>query len=522
MRLMNARTFRPTGAAVRGDEYLRDVTRDVNRLLQSVQRDFRYDALRLNHEDLLWLGAILAEFAEDLRHGIGIWCAYEECNRRWFKTPLPMTGTSTDAEPNAISADRVTHLLWVLYTELHPDLTLGPTHKDLSHMAAVVAEFLTSRMASAPRTSGIKAFLDTPNEYGWDIKRKLVWLGTSSYFFRTACRNYGADQEPDGDEEGIAWTDDFVCQECTQWSGLGVPDVLADMLPLSEEQRAVLRSWHERHAACYRVDSVEGTLLKATNLVNGEPYAVMMGDGPQPFATGAVIFGSLVPWGKCWYWSGMQRTYTMADSSGFPEIRRSFVAKSPRIAYRYCQDLLAKAVAANERHYRNFLSYHLGKDLVVYPDGLSMAADEQQRYRLMYEAEPRPTVERVMAERGLKNPWPEMKYPDRILKSGDGIGLYYDRQEGVEMMLGFNDVLSGLAKKGCDLTDSESEAIKEFVRSRSISPAFVRRMVQEYGEISIRAAFLLRDCGAEYAVEYLLRRHKGAAFRKIYPNVSLV
>ena len=122
---MKARTFKPTGAAGRGDEHLRDVTQDVNRLIKSVQRDFRYDTLRFDHEDTAWLSAILAEFAEDLHNGIGIWRAYEECNQQWFKTPLPMTGESTDVDPSAVSADRVRHLLWVLYTELNPDLTLA-------------------------------------------------------------------------------------------------------------------------------------------------------------------------------------------------------------------------------------------------------------------------------------------------------------------------------------------------------------------------------------------------------------
>ena len=73
-----------------------------------------------------------------------------------------------------------------------------------------------------------------------------------------------------------------------------------------------------------------------------------------------------------------------------------------------------------------------------------------------------------------------------------------------------------------DATLAEAEAIKEFVRSRSVSPAFVRRMVHEHGDTSLRAAFLLRDCGGAYAVKYLLRRYKGAAFRTVYPNMSLV
>ncbi|GAI51675.1 unnamed protein product, partial [marine sediment metagenome] len=29
-----------------------------------------------------------------------------------------------------------------------------------------------------------------PNDYGWDIKRKLIWLGKHSYLFRQCCHDY--------------------------------------------------------------------------------------------------------------------------------------------------------------------------------------------------------------------------------------------------------------------------------------------------------------------------------------------
>jgi hypothetical protein len=35
-----------------------------------------------------------------------------------------------------------------------------------------------------PRDSGVARFLAGPNEFGWDIKRKLLWLGINSYLFR--------------------------------------------------------------------------------------------------------------------------------------------------------------------------------------------------------------------------------------------------------------------------------------------------------------------------------------------------
>lgn len=519
---MDTHTFRPPGPAGRGDKYLRDVAREVQSVIRTAQREFQFNTLRLDPAGLAALSVLLSEFAEDLHNDIGIWRTYEDWNRQWFGVCLPITEGGDNATAAAITSDRVRHLLWVLFTELNPDLTLAPTHADLAHVAEVVADVLAQRMAPIPRDSGVKLFMATTNEHGWDIKRKLVWLGTKSYLFRAAYRRYLSEQGAGKDDNDIGETDDFLCQECTQWSGLGVLDLLAGALPLAAEQRTVLRGWHERHAAFYRVDAVEPEVIRVTNLVNDEPYVVMMGAGPQPFRPNAVIFGSLVPWGGYWYWSGAQRQYPPMDASAVADIRKSLTTKTPSVVYRYRKDLLAKAEAANDRHYRHFLAYHQGKDLVAYLDGLSMAADEQRRFRLMYEAEPLETVDRVMAEKGLKNPWPQMTYPDRILNCKDGIGLHYDRQQGVEMMIGFNDVASGFAKKGSDLSEAETEAIKEFVRSRSVSQAFVRRMVHEHGDASLRAAFLLRDRGGEYAAEYLLRRYKGSVFRTVYPNMSLV
>ncbi|MFC1452664.1 DUF3843 family protein [Verrucomicrobiota bacterium] len=520
--MRNTRDFRPPGPPGKGDKYLREVAREVERTIRSALRNFEFETLRLTPEELSELSHVLAGFAEDLHNDIGIWRTYENYNREWFGVCLPITEGSDQVSASAISADRVRHLLWVVYSELKPELVLGPMQRDLGRLAEVVAEALAARIAPVPRDSGVKRFLETPNEHGWDIKRKLVWMGTRSYLFRTACRQYLVDQEADVDDDKIGPTDDFICQECTQWSGLGVLDVLAALLPLTEEDRKVLRGWYERHAALYRIDSAGTEVLEVTNLINERLYRVMMGRGPQPFRTGSMVFGSLVPWGEYWYWSGSQRQYPTMDDAAVQDVRQSMIAKSPSIIYRYRKDLLDQAVAATERHHQEFLDYHGGRDLVVYPDGLSMAADEQRRFKQMYEAQSRKTVDRVMAKLGLKNPWPNMTYPEHILNCTTGIGLYYDPGQGVEMMTGFNDVLEGFAKQGRDLSDDDAGAIRACIMSHSISPSFVRRIVRQHGDASIHAAFLLHGCDKPYTTEHLLRRYKGAAFRNVYPNMSVV
>ncbi len=59
---------------------------------------------------------------------------------------------------------------------------------------------------------------------------------------------------------------------------------------------------------------------------------------------------------------------TSARAISADRVRQSMIVKSPSIVYRYRKDLLDQAVAATERQYREFLDYHAGKDLVVYPD----------------------------------------------------------------------------------------------------------------------------------------------------------
>ena len=145
--------------------------------------------------------------------------------------------------------------------------------KDIQDLTETVQRLLNDRYASLPQDSGVKAFLETSNDYGWDIKRKLVWLGSKSYLFRVFYHQYML--EECGGESQIGYMDDFVCQQCTPWSGLGVIDILAGVLYLDDDNdRKDLRSWYERHAAPYKVLSANSKVLKVLNTINNQEYLV--------------------------------------------------------------------------------------------------------------------------------------------------------------------------------------------------------------------------------------------------------
>ena len=115
-----------------------------------------------------------------------------------------------------------------------------------------------------------------------------------------------------------------------------------------------------------------------------------------------------------------------------------------------------------------------------------------------------------------------MNLPRDLLESKNGIGVYFNPNEGMEISPDFDDIRSGFKKKGQELTASEETAIRAWMTSPAISPGFVRRMAEEHGSESIAAAFLLENTRAGYVLEYLLRRYKGRFHRPRYPAITLV
>ena len=359
-----------------------------------MQRGFAHDTLRLPPKALGEFAGILVDFAEDLHNGTGIWAAYERYNVELFGTALPLTSENDGGD---FHPDCFLHFLWVLYPAFIDGLPLSPTHQDLRRFADAVSAFLSAAFSAVPKDSGVKAFLGTPNTHGWDVKRKLIWLGTQSFMFRTHFARCMEEKTPK--ESEIGRTNDFVCQECTRWSGLGALDILAGVLDVSEDDRKDLRSWHERHASYYRLMAVSSEILQAVNVVNDQPYRIRIDMERHPFKPGQVVFGSLVPWRGEWYWSGEQKLWGDDAKVDADFVKSTMKRHSPRIVCRYCKDYEIQVRQKASDLHKWMLGYH-GKDLVAYPDGLTMAADGQKEFRAQWDSRPQHMLPEVIEPGG--------------------------------------------------------------------------------------------------------------------------
>ncbi|MDP8240238.1 MAG: DUF3843 family protein [Candidatus Hatepunaea meridiana] len=514
---MNFEFNRPKGFIGKGDKWLPEMITDLTHYLGKLQKTQRKIEFLLPSGKLDYLATALVEFAEDIHNDLGIWRGLEAYNIKYFKTPIPFVFPQhKDMESNTFNAFRIHHFLWVLYSELNPDLVISPTHKELFRLSELVSIFLTKVFKNTPKDSGIKKFLMQPDRFVWDIKKKLLWLGQHSYMFQIICVNNLKKRDS---QNTISVIDDFVCEECTPWSGLGVIDILSELLDINKEQHKDLRSWYERHYAYYEVLFSDNYMIKVKNLISDDVYTVGIPPEVPPFKLHIVVLGSLVPWDGIWYWSGVQYTIGKVSKTQIQELKTMFLRKASNFAYRYCNDLAQKARSSIENQYEEFVKYH-GDNLAIYPDGLSMAADQQQLYKQQYASVPKKTMSKLMKEHNLKNPWPKVSYPPELLEDETGIGVFFDSREGQEIMQGFSDIINGMKKRGVNLTEDESETIRGFIYSDAISPQFIMKMVGKYGDESIAEAFLMREAKQSYYLEYLLRKYKGHFYKNRYPNLA--
>jgi Protein of unknown function (DUF3843) len=170
---------RPRGFAGRGDKYLAEVAQGLRRLLVKNQQTLTYPTCRLSEHQLSQVAVLLVEFAEDVHNDLGLWRTLESFNQDCFGRPLPLTArTARLEELSGFDPRRIGHLLWGLWRSFEPERLLSPAHTDLRQMARKVSPFLAESFARLPQDSGVKHFLAGSNVYGWEVKRKLVWLGT--------------------------------------------------------------------------------------------------------------------------------------------------------------------------------------------------------------------------------------------------------------------------------------------------------------------------------------------------------
>lgn len=496
----NQVTQLPSSYFGKADKYIADISSRFEKSLKKTEWQYQFDDLKLDQQERKVVATLLVDMFEDIRHEKNLWGILETQHQKLFELQIPVLLEKNEVieDPEMIHLIRIQYFLWILFSEMRPGFILSAVHPDLLRLAKRSYEFLSEAFEKVPSDSGVHKFLFSAPQNFRQLKEKLVWLGMHSYVFRVSFDRYLSENQG-VDEEGkikINVADDFMTWVPGCWSGLSVNEVLAG-LEKDDKRKAEITDWKYKHTAWYLVDRVDESLVIAQNVINGESYQIESGDFAQRYNQGNVVFSSLVKWNEAWHWTGEQQMYETLGPDEIIQLRNTFITQFYSLACNYTPMLAENAKKSAKGTYEKFVE-HFQTDLLVVSSGKELK-EKLQGFELVADV---------------------MNFPDSLLESDNGIALYMNPDEGYEIAINFNTVISALDKKeGELLNESEEDALRGFMLSKELSVNFIHKLQDFYGSRGFLSAFLLPGMDDKLNLEFLLHRFKGEFQRTRYPKM---
>ena len=495
------------------------VRRDLEMFIKEHATFFDTPDLKLTPKRLSYLTKLLVEFAEDLHYDVGLWRSVEEYNQKLFYTPLPLIVRYKHEIKEKFDKNRFKFFIFNMMLEFKPYLIISPTHPGLELFSKQLSTFFKAHFKNAPAKSTLKLFLNEPDDYMWDFKQKVVFVGTKSYLFRLCFRNfYKESQNSPGDIETI---DKFVNEHPTKWSGALVTEITAMAVNLPKNLRKDVETWYERHTSIYKFISWNNNNLIMENIVNNQIYEIYFDFKSNPFIENKYMMGGLVKFDNKWHWSGSQHIFGKLeeDEEKINELKNKLISDLPQIVYRYDIKRLEMARESLLKDYNDFVEF-FGSDLVIFENGKTLESEFKKKILFAYNKISDEQKKQYFEEYGKQIEIPTFDFTGNLHESENQIAAHFNPDIGFEFVLQYDLFISGLQKQGVGLEEEEKEVIYVLITDKRVSPQFIKRITDEYGTQSIQKVFYL-DID-DNNLEYLLRVYKGKSFRKQYPHVSMI
>ena len=152
-----------------------------------------------------------------------------------------------------------------------------------------------------------------------------------------------------------------------------------------------------------------------------------------------------------------------------------------------------------------------------------MAEAMQQKFHQYQSASaPKAEVEALLQRHHLLHHPRQIDWSPDLLACEDGIGVYFNPEEGQEMMTSVRRGAPWLAKtrERCDGGRNGGHQTIPLRRCYQ-SPICAQTRAGLWGRLHCRSVFDPQDCDTYY-LEYLLRRYKGHFYRQRYPSLTIV
>ena len=521
------RSTRPAGSRGKIDRYLPKIAEGLYEVIQRTKRDMPKLGPEIDTITVEFLSALGVLFGEDLHCRLGIWRALEAWNVEQFRTPLPFLVPvgGADLRLRGFDPRRVQHFLWRTITEVSTEdgnyLFINPCHEELALLAREVANFLELRFSKKlPQDSPIRRILGKRYPEAPDLKEKLVCLAKGSYLLCTQAPTEDPDEADSLDEYFIRVQelDDYICQECSSWAGMGALDLLSGILGLEGQEKEELSSWSRRLFSVYKVTDIQwkGEIVESMdvlNFLNGKTYEVIVGTELR-VTVGNVLMGALVQWRGEWYWSGAQKSLGNPSAEREEGLKADLEENNSGWVYRSCPEKEDRARELIHLQHEHFLK-HYGDDLKIFPNVEAMQQNEAERFNTYNEQFAKANDKPSMPKKVTK------VFPKEVMEWEGKVAAFSDPVLGMSYIRDYTLLEAALSGQEGNSGDQQDRVLS-LMTDPTATPSLVRRLVEKYSSDGLSKLMLCSGHPGELVVEYFLRCFKGEKFRKMDPNIRLV
>jgi hypothetical protein len=382
-------------------------------------------------------------------------------------------------------------------------------------------------MSKTEADPALEALIERSSE----LKHDLVEFACSpkmqrhlSRFMEQAVLEYGLMEEG----EAADTVDRFVLQHRLP-NGKSVLDLFLSARPdLSDEDRAMLRSWGDPVDGVYEVQSKDGEGVLLLNLIDDLEYRAYSNMGAAAFRKipkGGFVYARLVPVPPidgAWLVSGYMSVFPKSSAADVAQVALQAAMEAPEMVYRNPEKLQQSwEMMQNQR--AAFIEF-FGRDEVV----LSPAEARQRLrgyYRKLHRAaaadHPKHGRQREIPEEGM----PGLEFPDEM-NDAESVGVIYDSIDGLNFYTDFAMLHELYADPALAADKMYADILREYLAADTVAPLPFNRLAAAYPD-TVDAVFrrVLRKQNFTWTEhgEALMRRRKPWYYRQDpRPGVSVV
>ncbi|MCB9292996.1 MAG: DUF3843 family protein [Lewinellaceae bacterium] len=469
------------------------------------------------------LACIITSYYEDYVCEIGIWKAFTSYNKELYGYHLPFF-ESEDYDPDYINPEDISYLLWHFFSKWN-NTFFAPDFPMFSVLGQKIYSYLEPLLDDALATEFYEGFFTVRgDEDFFDVKERLKWFAEGSYLFAADLyfdRKEKLVQAIENDDPGF-WADDpgkylymimeeYIYRRRCSFSALTAPEFFARVCRCTEPVRQDIAGLKERHFSTFLCKSSEERHFIFESIQTGREYRVRKDSIQQSRSLNiedSIGFIALVPWQGQWWMTGAAGFFDRTE-----KIIRSLRKEMINSPFLRTEEQLQKAKDAVENQYQVFVEY-FGAPLVAF--ATRRAANEEMRRYLKTVREK--ALEKFPDARENASPPLEGDFIGDVVETG-GIGIFYNRQEGMTIFGGINNTIKYLEQEE---PLGQEEVGELFEAMTNYNPAVVEYLLGNYPTHNIRVP--ITGCKTDLLkhIWFVNRFEHPDDFGEIFPRITLI